>query len=328
MKEIILTHGAGGRLMHELLHEEVFSVLQSTDSKTDDAAIFAVPKDHRLAFTTDSYVVTPLFFDGGDIGKLAVCGTVNDLGTSGAKPMYLTLSMILEEGFLISDLRKIVASIKECCDKAQVKIITGDTKVVERGRGDGIYLNTSGIGFVRNETNISSYNAKEGDIICVTGEIASHEVSLMLARKIIDLNISVASDVSPIGSLIYELLEKKVEIHSIKDPTRGGVASALYEIAHNSKMQITIDEELIQVSSNVLAVTELVGLDPLYLANEGQYIMSMPSSSFSTVKQVFPNLTKIGEVKLADKPQLLLNTLSGGIRELKMLETTQLPRIC
>ena len=329
-EKITLTHGSGGRQMHSLIHDHLISKLKNGIlEKLDDSAQLTNKKTGELAMTTDSYVVSPLFFKGGDIGRLCICGTVNDLATSGAEAAYLSLSFILEEGFLISDLKKIINSIAETAEEAGIIIVTGDTKVVEKGKGDGIYINTCGIGFIPDGVNLSSHNAKPGDIVAVTGPIGNHETALMLARKLLKFETDIQSDAAPLNKSVSRLLKKTNGIKTIKDPTRGGLASALYEIAGNSSCEILLNEESIPVDKNVQAVCDLAGLDPLYLANEGKYIIVCKPESSDAILKVFPHTSFIGKITQPVSPgRVIMETESGGMRKIGMLETTQLPRIC
>jgi len=329
-EKITLTQGSGGRQMHKLIHDHLISRLSNGIlEKLDDSARLSNETTGKLAMTTDSYVVSPLFFNGGDIGRLCICGTVNDLATSGAEASYLSLSFILEEGFLLSDLKKIINSIAETADEAGIKIVTGDTKVVEKGKGDGIYINTCGIGFIPDGVNLSSYNGVQGDIIAVTGPIGNHETALMLARNMLKFETDIHSDAAPLNRSVSQLLKLTNGIKTIKDPTRGGLASALYEIAGNSSCEILLNEETIPVDKNVQAVCDLAGLDPLFLANEGKYIIVCKPESKNAVLKVFPQSSFIGEISQSlPSGRVLMETKSGGIRKIGMLETTQLPRIC
>lgn len=327
---ITLTHGAGGRQMHDLIKNLILSELGNPLlEKMDDSAVLPCGGSSRMAMTTDSYVVSPLFFSGGDIGRLAVCGTVNDLATSGAVPAYLSLAFILEEGFPLTELSGIIRSIKETAAEAEVQIVTGDIKVVEKGKGDGIYINTCGVGFISPHLNISSANALPGDLVAVTGPVGNHEAALLLERGILNFDASLESDAAPLNKPLKQLLESAEGIHTVKDPTRGGLASALVEIASNSSCLLEIDEESIPVDSNVRAVCELAGLDPLYLANEGKYIIVMTPGTENYLFRSFPRSAIIGKVKdRCEKGKVLMNTAAGGVRRITMLETAQLPRIC
>jgi len=329
MKNITLSIGSGGKDMHAFINDYIVKKLgNDVLNKMDDASIL-VAKTGTLAFTTDSYVVSPIFFDGGDIGRLCVCGTVNDLSTSGAKPIALSLAFILEDGIALEDICKVIDSIAETCKEANVKIVTGDTKVVEKGKGDKIYINTAGIGFIEDGVALSSHNALLDDKVIVTGTIGDHEVAMMKARGLIGFDIKVKSDAAPLNLKIEQLLKKTKNIHVIKDPTRGGLASALFEIANNSNCEIRLIEEKITVSKDVKAVCDLLGLDPLYLANEGKYVILCPQDSAKAVLSVFGNEARIiGSIVSIGKPKLNIETFSGGIRRLGMLDSVQLPRIC
>lgn len=329
-KDITMDHGSGGREMHNFLSTCIIEELKNgVLEKLDDAAVMNNSKKRRIAMTTDSYVVSPLFFDGGDIGKLCICGTVNDLATSGAKPYAVSLAFILEEGVSQDLVKNIIASIKKTAIEADVKIVTGDTKVVEKGKGDKIYINTCGIGFIEDGVNISTHNAIADDLVIISGPIGNHEVAMMKARKMVTFDISIKSDVAPLNRKVEKLLENTRNIHVIKDPTRGGLASALNEICHNSKCSIKIIEDSIPVDSEVEAVCSLLGFDPLYLANEGKYIIVCPREEEELVKEIFgPAATTIGVVTNEKKAIVIMQTKSGGLRKLGMLETIQLPRIC
>jgi len=328
MKNVTLSIGSGGKDMHDFISDYIIKKLGNDIlNKMDDASILT-SKEQRIAFTTDSYVVSPIFFDGGDIGRLCVCGTVNDLATSGAKPVALSLAFILEDGVALDDICKVIDSIAEACREAHVKIVTGDTKVVEKGKGDKLYINTAGIGFIESDVNISSHNALLNDEVIVTGTIGDHEVAMMKARGLINLDVKVKSDVAPLNLFVEELLKKTKNIHVVKDPTRGGLASAIFEIASNSNCEIRLIEETLPVSKDTKAVCDLLGLDPLYLANEGKYVVLCPKNSTKMVLDVFKGARVIGSVVSCGKPKLNIETFSGGIRRLGMLDSVQLPRIC
>ncbi len=334
METIRLNHGSGGREMHNFISNTILKKLGNPVlEKFDDSAVMANLKNTRIAMTTDSYVVSPLFFKGGDIGRLSVCGTVNDLATSGAVPYALSLSFILEEGFPLAKIEKILDSIAVAAKEADVKIVTGDTKVVERGKGDGIYINTCGIGFIPENVNISTHNAAPGDIVMLTGPIGNHEITMLVERGGIDFETSIESDAAPLNKKVESLLKKTDGIRVIKDPTRGGLASALKEICDHSMVNIEIREEDIPVDPEVESVCEFIGYDPVYLANEGKYIIILKEGSENHVIDVFGNesavIGRIGKMSEAGKPpELIMETESGGKRRLGMLETIQLPRIC
>ncbi|MDA3865052.1 MAG: hydrogenase expression/formation protein HypE [Deltaproteobacteria bacterium] len=328
-KIITINHGAGGRLMHEFIHDSIVAHLGNSKlDKMDDSSVLQNYPHKLPVLTTDSYVVHPVFFSGGDIGRLCVCGTVNDLAASGAEPLALTLSFILEEGFELEKLDKIIASIGKTAKEAGVEIVTGDTKVVEKGKGDGIFINTAGLGFVDPGVSISSHNTLPGDLVLVTGPLGNHEMALFKDRENMNFQYSVQSDVTPLNLKVKELLAHTRNIHTIKDPTRGGLASALTEIAQNSQVRIELEEEKIPVDKEVKAMCDLVGFDPLYLANEGKYIIVCPPEETPKVKAAFGSeTTVIGQVEKG-QPDLILNTASGGNRRLIMMENIQLPRIC
>ncbi|MFH1223878.1 MAG: hydrogenase expression/formation protein HypE [Pseudomonadota bacterium] len=330
MDKVTLNLGSGGREMHNFISGYIIKRLSnSVLNKLDDSAVLLNRPDLRIAVTTDSYVVSPLFFPGGDIGKLCICGTVNDLSTSGAKPYAITLSFILEEGTPLEILKKIIDSIAKTAKQADVKIVTGDTKVVEKGKCDGVYINTCGIGFIKKGINLSTHNAKQGDVVLVTRSIGNHEATLLKYRGVIKFDAEIKSDVAPLNKKVEELLSLTKNIHVIKDPTRGGTASALYEICEHSKCGIRLFEKNIPVDKNVKALCALIGYDPLYLANEGCYIVVCPKGSEKYVKKVFgAHAVVIGEVISSKKAELTVETKIGGIRKLGMLETMQLPRIC
>ncbi len=329
-KDITMNLGSGGKEMHNFISSYIVEELKNGIlEKLDDAAVMENSNKARIAMTTDSYVVSPVFFDGGDIGRLCVCGTVNDLSTSGAKPYALSLAFILEEGASIETIKIIIDSIKIAAKEADVKIVTGDTKVVEKGKGDKIYINTCGVGFIDNGVNISTHNAVIDDIVMISGPIGNHEVAMMKARGMVTFDINIKSDVSPLNRKIEKLLEKTKQIHVIKDPTRGGLAGALNEICKNSRCGIRIIEENIPVDPEVEAVCNLLGFDPMYLANEGKYVIVCGKEDEIFVKQIFGTEAKvIGTVIRDEKAMVTLQAKSGGIRKLGMLETTQLPRIC
>ncbi len=330
--KITLTHGSGGKQMHEFINKNLISKLKNGIlEKMDDCGIVEnSPNAPKVAITTDSYVVNPLFFPGGDIGRLCIAGTINDLTTSGAKAIGLSLAFIIEEGVSIEEIDKIIDSIASTCKEADIKIITGDTKVVESGKGDKLYINTCGVGLITEDINLSTYNATEGDAVFITGPIGNHEVAMMKARKMIEFDIDVVSDVAPLNIETQKLLSQTKNIKCIKDPTRGGLVSALQEIADHSNCDIKLIEELIPIDKQVNGVCNLLGMDPLYMANEGKFIIISPESELQFIKQSFPNSAQIGKVIKPSKGQnnVLLENSFGGIRKLKMLENLQLPRIC
>ncbi len=338
-KTITLSHGAGGKAMHDLIDEIFVSTFNNTQlSLLEDQARFSLlelqQQGDRLAMTTDSYVVDPLFFPGGDIGKLAVTGTVNDLAVGGAKPLYLTCAVIIEEGFSIDELYRIVLSMKKTADEAGVSIVTGDTKIVPRGCVDKIFINTAGIGVIHSSTNIQSHQACEGDVIIVNGDIGDHGAAIVDARGELALEIDVVTDCQPLNDLIAQMLKVTPNIRCMRDATRGGLATVLNEFAQASQVAIRIDNSKIPIKNEVRGVCEILGLDPLYLANEGKLVTVVPSSDADillTAMQQHPagkNSQIIGTVENSPVGKVILETGFGGSRILDMLVGEQLPRIC
>lgn len=332
MDKILLGHGSGGNLMHNLIRD---FFAPAFDMKTlNDSAVIENPHQGRIAITTDSYVVSPLFFPGGDIGSLSVCGTINDLAVSGARPLYLTAGFIIEEGFALDDLKKILASMKAISEKSGVKIIAGDTKVVDRGKCDGIFINTAGFGVIEDKVNISPLNVRPGQKIILSGSIGNHGISVIAKRNGISFNPPIYSDVKPLNSIVDLMLSKTQKISVMRDPTRGGLATTLKEIANDSGFCIIIDEASVKVEPGVLGACELLGLDPLYIANEGILVAVVDSDDSEMLVDAMrqtsdgAETTIIGEIK--DEPQkgVLLKTNTGGIRIVDMLSGDQLPRIC
>jgi len=301
-------------------------------AKLDDSAVFDL--SGRLAFTTDSYVVSPIFFPGGDIGKLAVCGTINDLAMSGAMPLYLSLSLIIEEGLTLGELKKVVSSIKSAAEEAEVKIVTGDTKVVNRGSADKLFINTSGIGIVPEGMDISGGNAKVGDKVILSGNIGDHGIAVMSQREGLKFSVPVQSDCAPLNKLVSQMLEASSQIHCMRDPTRGGLATTLNEFARQSKIGIKIEEEKIQIHDGVRAACELLGFDPLYVANEGKLVAIVASSDADKVvdkmkRNVYgADASIIGEITDEHKGKVIMRTRLGASRIVDMLSGELLPRIC
>ncbi len=332
MERILLGHGSGGKLMHQLI---IDNFVPRFDIKVlNDAAVLKGLNKGRVAFTTDSYVVSPIFFPGGNIGELAVYGTVNDLSMVGAKPLYITAGLILEEGFPFSDLKKILSSMSAAAERAGVKIVGGDTKVVNKGKADGIFINTSGVGIVADGIDISPLKVKSGDKVILSGPIGNHGISVMAERNGLTFKPPVLSDTAPLNGLVNEMLKKTKKIHAMRDPTRGGLATTLKEIAVDSRNCIEIEEASIPVPPGVKGACELLGLDPLYVANEGILIAIVsPDVADLLVKTMRKHpLGKhaciIGEVKKAPSGMILLKTAIGGTRIVEMLSGDQLPRIC
>ena len=333
--KVLMAHGGGGKLSDQLIHKMFFSQLDNEYLRqAHDGAIVQLPQG-RLAFSTDSYIVQPIFFPGGNIGELAVNGTVNDLSCCGARPLYLSLAFIIEEGFPMQDLWTIVQSIKHSADEAGVLIVTGDTKVVEKGKGDKIFINTSGIGVIHPKAKIHHNQIEEGDVIIVSGNIASHGIAIMSLRKGLEFDTSIESDTANLNYTIISLVEKfGSDIKFLRDPTRGGVASVLNEIAELTKLGFYIDQKLIPIDEQVDGACEMLGLDPLYVANEGLFIAVVKKDIakeflFELQQQdTGTNAAIIGEVTKEHPGKVILKSRIGGMRVVNYLTGEQLPRIC
>jgi hydrogenase expression/formation protein HypE len=330
---ILLAHGSGGKLSHELVEKKFLPFLANPAlNKLDDSAIFEA--SGRLALTTDGYVVNPIFFPGGDIGKLAVCGTVNDLAMNGAKPMYLSLSAIIEEGFLLGELEQIVQSIKKASEEAEVSIIAGDTKVVNRGQADKLFITTSGVGIVPPGVDISGANARVGDKVLLSGTIGDHGMAIMSQREGLRFATTLKSDCAPLNKLVAQMLEVSSRIHCLRDPTRGGLATTLNELARQSKVGIAIEETEIPVKEEVEAACELLGLDPIYVANEGKLVCIVdPADADKLIIRMKKNIygrdaAIIGEVARQHPGKVVMKTKLGPSRIVDMLTGELLPRIC
>lgn len=330
---ILLAHGSGGKLSHELVQKQFLPFLANPAlNKLDDSAIFEA--SGKLAFTTDSYVVNPIFFPGGDIGKLAVCGTVNDLAMNGAKPLYLSLSAIIEEGLLISELETIVQSIRKAAEEAEVNIIAGDTKVVNRGQADKLFITTSGVGMIPTGVDISGANARAGDKVLLSGTIGDHGIAVMSHREGLRFSMTMESDCAPLNKLVSQILEVTSNIHCLRDPTRGGLATTLNELAQQSEVGIIVDEAKIPVKDEVKAACELLGLDPLYVANEGKLVAIIdPADVDGALTQMKKSnygrdAAIIGEVTGEHPGKVVMRTKLGPSRIVDMLSGELLPRIC
>lgn len=330
---ILLAHGSGGKLSHDIIEKNLLPQLTNPLlARLDDSAVFDL--SGRLAFTTDSYVVNPIFFPGGDIGKLAVCGTVNDLAMCGATPLYLSLSLIIEEGFALDELKMIVDSIRATTEEAGVKIITGDTKVVNRGSADKLFINTSGIGIIPQNIDISGANAQVGDKIILSGTIGDHGIAVMSQREGLKFAVPIQSDCAPLNKLVSQMLNSSPQIHCLRDPTRGGLAGTLNEFAKQSEVGIKIEEERIPVYDGVRAACELLGFDPLYVANEGKLVSIVPSRDTEKVLTKMrqnpygTDASIIGEVINEHKKRVIMKTRLGTSRIIDMLSGELLPRIC
>ncbi|MEM7555260.1 MAG: hydrogenase expression/formation protein HypE [Cyanobacteria bacterium P01_A01_bin.84] len=338
-RNITLAHGSGGKAMRDLIEDIFISTFNNqTLSHLEDQASFDLASltqhGDKLAFTTDSYVVDPLFFPGGNIGELAVNGTVNDLAVGGAKPLYLTCSVILEEGFSIDTLRSIAKSMQSTAQKANIQIVTGDTKVVHRGAADKLFINTAGIGVISHEVCISTDNIKPGDAVIVNGELGNHGAAILIARGELALESDITSDTQPLNSLVDTILQVCPQIHAMRDTTRGGLATVLNEFAIASNFGIRLYEESLPIREEVKGVCEILGLDPLYLANEGKLVLTVPQAKAEIVLEIMrsheagKNAQIIGEVVDFSLPIVSLQTTFGTERIIDMLVGEQLPRIC
>ncbi len=331
---ILLGHGSGGRLTHRLIADIFYPAFRNPLLEQDhDGSIFTV-EGGRMAISTDSFVVDPIFFPGGDIGDLAINGTVNDLACCGAKPLYLTAGFILEEGFPIADLQRIVNSMKEAADKAGIYIVSGDTKVVEHGKCDKIYINTTGIGVVDNNTNISPKNAAEGDVIICSAPIGVHGITILSTRESLGFETNLKSDTAALNKMIAGLYTGIKEIHVLRDPTRGGLSSTLNEIAQAANVEIELDEASLPIPDTVRAASEILGLDPLYIANEGVVLVILPRKYATDALNIMHHYKEgrsaavIGQVTTKGKAGVKMKNLYGGHRIITMLNGDQLPRIC
>ncbi len=330
--KILLAHGSGGKLMHDLIQSFLPDLANPILEKMDDAAVFNV--SGKMAFTTDSYTVNPIFFPGGDIGRLAVCGTVNDLAMSGARPLYLSLAFIIEEGLPMADLKKILGSIKKAAQESGIKIVTGDTKVVNKGSADKLFINTAGVGIVPENVDISASNAKPGDKIIISGNIGDHGVAVLSQREGLKFDTPVPSDCAPLNWLTADMLSVCQNIHCMRDPTRGGLATTLNDFAEKSKVGIKIEEGKIPIAKAVLAACELLGLDPLYIANEGKLAAVVPAKDAAAVLAVMKknkygkNAAIIGEVVAGHPGRVVMQTALGASRIIDTPVGELLPRIC
>jgi hydrogenase expression/formation protein HypE len=332
---VLMAHGGGGRLMNRLI-ERVFAEAFRNPAldRRHDGAVLRVGDKTRLALTTDSYVVRPLFFPGGDIGTLAVNGTVNDLAMCGAQPLGLSAGFILEEGLAIDDLRRIVASMQRAAQEAGVAIVTGDTKVVERGKGDGIFVNTAGVGIIADGVDIAPDRVGVGDAVLVSGDVGRHGVAVLSAREGLSFETTVESDCAPLAAPVSALLTRGVVPHCLRDLTRGGLTSALVEIAETAGVEIEIDEGAVPVSEAVRAACEIVGFDPFYLANEGRFVAFVPPEQADQALECLRSFepcrlaARIGQVAVSGPGVVTLRTRYGSRRVLDMLSGEQLPRIC
>ncbi|MCX8156103.1 MAG: hydrogenase expression/formation protein HypE [Verrucomicrobiae bacterium] len=331
---VLLAHGGGGRLSHQLIESLFLPAFRNPALEArHDGAVLEIG-GLRLAFSTDSYVVRPMFFPGGDIGSLAVHGTVNDLAMCGARPLYLSVAAILEEGVPMDTLRRVVASMQTAAARAGVQLVTGDTKVVDRGKGDGIYLNTTGLGLLEHPLRIGPASVRPGDAILLNGDIGRHGMAIMAVREGLAFESAIESDSAPLAALVLALLEAGIEIHCLRDLTRGGLASALIEIAEAARLDMLIEEAAIPVREDVRAACEILGLDPLYVANEGRLAVLVPEAQAEQALALMraqphgEGSCRIGRVQAAGEGLLQLRSRIGALRIVDMLSGEQLPRIC
>lgn len=338
-KTITMAHGGGGRAMRELIEKLIVPAFANPRlAALEDQACVALPElaEHgdRLAFTTDSYVVAPLFFAGGDIGKLAIFGTVNDLAMAGAVPLYLSCGLIIEEGFPTADLQRVLGSMAAAALQAGVQVVTGDTKVVNRGAADKLFINTAGIGVVPRGAHIRATRARPGDVVIVNGTLGDHGVAILVARNELELQSSIASDCQPLHGLVQAMLAACPDIHCLRDATRGGLATVLNEFAASSKVGIRLQERALPIKPEVRGASEMLGLDVLYMANEGKLVTVVPASHANAVlaaMRAHPaglDAAIVGEVLAEPAGHVVLNTAFGGERVVDMLVGEQLPRIC
>jgi hydrogenase expression/formation protein HypE len=333
-ERITLAHGSGGKATHTLIEALFLEAFRNPLLEPlEDQAVFAV-NGTRLAFTTDSFVVSPLFFPGGDIGDLAVNGTVNDLAVSGARPLHLSAGFILEEGFEVADLSTIVASMAAAAGRAGVQVVTGDTKVVQRGKADGCYINTAGVGVLERPVTLGAANARPGDVVLVSGPIGDHGITILLARGELDIESDVCSDTAPMADLVDRLMDATGGVRCLRDATRGGVATILNEVARASEVAVVVDEAAVPVRPEVRGACEILGLDPLYVACEGRLVAVVDGAEAGTALEALRShplgagAAEIGAVR-DDPPRLvLLRTEFGGTRIVDMLIGDPLPRIC
>ena len=332
--QVLLAHGGGGKLTHQLIQSMFASQFNNEFlSPLHDGAMVSV-NGARLAFSTDSYVVNPIFFPGGSIGDLAVNGTVNDLAMCGARPLYLSSAFIIEEGLPMEELWRVVLAMQKAAAEAGIQLVTGDTKVVDRGKGDKIFINTSGVGVIDPGIDIHPRRAVPGDIVIVSGPIAVHGIAIMSVREGLEFETTIESDTAPLNGLVAAMLAAEKDLHVLRDPTRGGLASALNEIAESAGVGISLTEDAIPLTDEVCGACEILGLDPLYVANEGILLAVVPGPSAGSVLQAMKNhpagrsSVVIGQVVDDHRGMVVMKTGIGGTRVVDMLSGEQLPRIC
>ncbi|HEY6270471.1 MAG TPA: hydrogenase expression/formation protein HypE [Terriglobales bacterium] len=331
---IVLGHGSGGKLTADLIQSLFLPAFDNPYlARLDDQAVLDLAQA-RWAFTTDSFVVTPIFFPGGDIGELAINGTVNDLAMSGAVPRYIAAAFVLEEGLELDVLRRVVDSMRSAAAAAGVMLVTGDTKVVDRGKGDQVFITTTGLGLIERPIAISTDRARPGDRVILSGSIGDHGMAVMSCRENLEFDGAIESDTAPLHTLVQAMLEASEQIHCLRDPTRGGLATTLNEIASRSAAGIEVEEGAIPVKESVKGACEILGFDPLYVANEGKLVAFVPESAANAVLEAMRNHPAgreariIGSVVSEHRPLVLLKTTVGGTRIVDVMVGEQLPRIC
>ena len=331
---VLMAHGGGGRLMHQLIGKMFLSAFNNPLLATQHDSTVVEWTGKKLAFTTDSYVVRPIFFPGGDIGSMAVYGTVNDIAMSGALPLYLSSAFIIEEGLPMDTLWRVVCSMRDAARRCGVQIITGDTKVVDKGKGDGLFINTAGIGAIEHDQKIAPQNVQPGDGVLVSGDLGRHGMAIMAVREGLTFESRIESDSAPVGDLVLELLRAGIEIHCLRDLTRGGLASALNEIAEAAGVKIAVEEKFVPVREDVHAACEMLGLDPLHVACEGRFAAFIAAKDMDHAMQIMhghavgAGSAIIGRVTESSSPLVTLKSAIGANRILDMPSGEQLPRIC
>jgi hydrogenase expression/formation protein HypE len=332
---ILMSHGSGGTMMRELI-EDVF-MGRFTDPallRMDDAATLDIPTGARIAMSTDTYVVQPVFFPGGDIGRLAVCGTVNDIATSGATPLYLTVGFVLEEGFPVADLRRVVETMATSAEEAGVRIVTGDTKVVDRGHGDGVYINTAGVGWLADGVDLSASYCVAGDKVLLSGTLGDHGIAVISVREGLTFGTDVVTDAAPLNKMVADVLAAAPGVRCFRDPTRGGLSSTLNELATASGVSITVDETAVPVHDQVRGASEMLGYDVFQVANEGKMVAVVPAAEADAALEAMRNAPYgedaaiVGEIAAGPAGKVYVATGFGARRIMDMLVGEQLPRIC